>query len=98
MPDTTTKTTPGPVPKEQARDHFIQYIQTLVRMYPTDSAVVAHGILCIFDGVAGSLPAFDITIRPHPDDKAYCEAQGDDWYVDGQVINDDVHLHDLLKQ
>jgi hypothetical protein len=41
------------------------------------------------------LPAFDLVARPHPDNEAYHKAHGQDWVVDGQVINDDVHLHDM---
>jgi hypothetical protein len=55
-----------------------------------------HSVLCIFDGVSGGLPAFDITASPHPDDKEYCRAEGEDWIEPGTVINDDCMLHEML--
>lgn len=56
---------------------------------------LVHSVLCIFDGVSGGLPAFDIVARPHPDDKAYHIAEGEDWIEDGTVINDTM-LHEFL--
>ena len=57
-----------------------------------------HSILCVFDGSSASLPAFDITASPHPDDKKYHQENEENWWTDGEVINDDVHLHDLLNE
>jgi hypothetical protein len=54
-----------------------------------------HSILCIFDGVSGGLTAFDIVASPHPDDKEYHQAEGEDWIEPGTVINDCM-LHELL--
>jgi hypothetical protein len=56
---------------------------------------LVHSILCIFDGVSGGLPAFDITASPHPDDKEYHRAEGENWIEPGTVINDCM-LHELL--
>ena len=55
---------------------------------------LAFSILGIFDGTTPGLPALDIVLRPHPDDKEYQKDQDEDWFEDGMVINDDVHLHD----
>lgn len=38
--------------------------------------------------------ALDLVLNPHPDDKAYRQADGENWYKPGQVINDDCALHD----
>jgi hypothetical protein len=54
-----------------------------------------HSFLCIIDGVSGEMPAFDLVARPHPDDKAYHQAEGENWIEDGTVINDTM-LHELL--
>jgi hypothetical protein len=54
-----------------------------------------HSMLCIFDGVSGDLPAFDIQVSPHPDDAEFRRSQGEDWYEPGMVINDYM-LHELL--
>jgi hypothetical protein len=54
-----------------------------------------HSLLCLIDGVSGEWPAFDLVARPHPDDKAYHQAEGENWIEDGTVINDTM-LHELL--
>lgn len=46
---------------------------------------MAHSMLVIFDGCSG-LPAFDIVVRPHEDDKQYCIDNEEDYYVDGMEI------------
>ena len=56
---------------------------------------LVHSILCIFDGVNGGMPAFDIVASPHPDDKEFHRAEGEDWIEPGTVINDCM-LHELL--
>lgn len=55
---------------------------------------MAFSIFTMLDGGAGSLPAFDLVARPHPDDKAFYEAEDEDWIEDGTVINDDAILHE----
>ena len=56
---------------------------------------VVFSMLNIFDGTDASLPAMDISLRPHPDDKEYSKEEERNWYEDGMVINDDCHLHEL---
>lgn len=55
---------------------------------------LAFSILNIFDGNT-DLPAFDIVARPHHDDKAYDQSNGDDFIEDGTVINDGCMLHEM---
>lgn len=54
---------------------------------------LAFSILNIFDGTSSELPAFDLIPSPHPSDKAFHEAEGEN-YFEAVVINADVHLHD----
>jgi hypothetical protein len=54
-----------------------------------------HSVLCVFDGVNGGMPAFDIVASPHPDDKEFHRSEGDDWIEPGTVINDCM-MHELL--
>ena len=54
-----------------------------------------HSFLCIFDGVSGGMPAFDIVASPHPDDKEYHRSEGENWIEPGTVINGTM-LHELL--
>jgi hypothetical protein len=57
----------------------------------------AFNILVLLDGMAGGFPSLDLVLRPHPDDKPDAESNGEDWYLDGMTINDEVLLHDLFK-
>lgn len=54
-----------------------------------------HSLLVIIDGES-ALPAFDLVVRPHPDDKQYAIDEDSDYYEDGQVINKNAMLHDSL--
>lgn len=50
---------------------------------------VVFSMLSLIDGCSGSFPiALDLVLRPHPDDKQYYIEYGEDYYEDGQVIND----------
>lgn len=49
---------------------------------------LVFSILNIFDGTTMALPAMDIVLSPHPDDKQFHIDEGDNWYESGQVIND----------
>lgn len=95
------------ITKEEAREMVLDHIRALVTYWDTESRAttsheklegLAFSILNIFDGTAATLPAFDIAVRPHPDDKAYHEADGSNYFEDGMVINDDCHLHELLHR
>lgn len=57
---------------------------------------VTFSILGILDGSSMGLPAFDLVLRPHPDDKEFFIEQGLDWFEDGMVINEEVILHEEL--
>ena len=55
---------------------------------------VVFSVLNIFDGTTVGLPAMDILLSPHPDDKEFRISEGDNWYEDRQHIND-CYLHEL---
>lgn len=55
-----------------------------------------HSVLTTLDGCSIGLPAFDLIPSPHPDDEVYYQANDENWYPSGLVINDDCMLHDLL--
>lgn len=86
---------------EEVRETFLDQIRFLAhywaRQKPNSSREACDGlafsILNIFDGTSG-LPAFDIIVRPHPDDKQYHIENGEDYYEDGMMIND-CHLHEM---
>jgi len=91
--------------EEEARGEFLDQIRMYVSHWEgaSDRTVrerldgLAFSILNIFDGTAADFPAVDIVLRPHPDDEAFCRESGEDWFQDGQVINN-CYLHDLWYQ
>lgn len=88
---------------EEVRTEFMDYVRHLC-FYWSKADVktelercegMAHSMLVVFDGCS-SLPAFDLVVRPHPDDKEFNQEEGENWYPDGVAINDDCHLKTLL--
>ena len=75
-------------------DHFDLLLRTVLhdkRVEGTEDKMrlLVHSMLCVFDGVSGGLPAFDITPAPHPGDRLYDFKQGDKWWpVDRRNIAD----------
>ena len=56
---------------------------------------VVFSILNIIDGTSGGFPAaINLVMETHPDDKEYCISNDKKWVENGQIINDDVMLHD----
>lgn len=56
---------------------------------------VAFSIFAELDGESESLPAVDLVVRPHPDDKEYQKSRGKNWHVDGMVLNETELHHEL---
>lgn len=101
--------TPRAYTAEEAREKFLEAVRAAVHFWvhaklnpdPERSEIqhrcdgVAFSILNVIDGTTGGMPCLDLVLRPHEDDKAYCEGEGENWFEDGQVINDDDdYLHD----
>jgi hypothetical protein len=91
-----------PISKEKAREEFLDHVRHLAHYWSRIERDplrmcegVAFSILTAIDG-SSALPTYDLVVRPHPDDKTFHENKGEDYYVDGMVINDDVHLHDMF--
>ncbi len=49
---------------------------------------LCFSFLTMIDGSNVELPSMDLVLRPHPDDKAFAEANDENYYEDGMVIND----------
>lgn len=89
--------------KEEVREQFLSRVEVITRYWDRVEDMtseeklegLAFSIMNIFDGTS-SLPAFDIVVKPHPEDKEYLIAEGENYYQDGMVINDDVMLHELI--
>jgi hypothetical protein len=90
---------------EEARADFLAHVRQVARYWesPPDRTVrerlegLAFSILNIFDGTSG-LPAMDIVLRPHPDDEAFYKSEDENWFEDGQIINDGVMLHEVFYE
>lgn len=89
---------------EETREMFLGQIKSICRSWSEVDCEtelyrcegVAFSILNILDGTS-SLPAFDLLVRPHPDDKAFHEAEGDNYFEDGQMVND-CYLHEEFSR
>jgi hypothetical protein len=87
-----------------AREAILDHIAAVVRYWATlpDKSPqerchgVAFSILTMIDGCA-DLPAMDLVMRPHPDDEAFLKDEGERWWPDGLVVNDDHYLHEIMK-
>ena len=91
--------------KEEVRDMFMDKVRSTAQYWATipEGGTIqercegtAFSILNIFDGTTMDLPGFDIVARPHPEDKQYCIDEGENYFEDGTVINDDCMLHELF--
>ena len=88
---------------DEARTEFLKSIQVICQYWSKqncDSALdmcngVAFSILNIFDGTHAGIPALDILLSPHEDDKQYNIENGDNYYEHGMMIND-CCLHELF--
>ncbi len=92
--------------KEEVREEFLRQIKAVVKYWATTKIMeperdtieercdgVAFSILNIFDGTTAILPALNISLDPHADDKDYYKKHGEKWYKRGMIINNDVILH-----
>ena len=94
--------TPRPYTADEVRERFLDHVRSLAVYWagqqdqtPLERCEgVAFSILNIFDGTTG-LPAMNISLAPHTDDRAYQESNGENWYEPDQIIND-CYLHELF--
>lgn len=90
--------------KEEVREQFLAQVRVVYNywaMLPCKSDIercegVAFSMLNILDGTSAALPAFNLSVCPHHDDKAFLIGEGENYYGENQVINDDCMLHELL--
>jgi hypothetical protein len=54
---------------------------------------LCFSILAMIDGSSLGLPAMDIVLRPHPEDKPFALENDEDYWEDGMVINNTM-LHE----
>jgi hypothetical protein len=94
-----------PYTKEEMREMFIAQCKAVSFSWSTAKDQtpremcdgVVFSMLNIIDGMSGGFPAaINLTMEPHPDDKKYCISNDENWVEPGQVINDDVMLHEIF--
>jgi hypothetical protein len=93
-----------PYSKEHARDMFLKHIRHIMVYWLNEQRTpdtagkmdgLVFSILTMIDGSSAALPSFDIVTRPCDEDEAFCKSEGEDYWEDGMVINDDCMLHEL---
>ncbi len=52
---------------------------------------LAFSILSMLDGCSMALPRIELVVRPHPDDQSFAQQNKEDWFIDGQVLDDVTH-------
>jgi hypothetical protein len=94
-----------PYTKEEMREMFLAQCKSVAFSWSREKDRtpremcngVVFSMLNIIDGMSGGFPAaINLVMEPHPDDKEFCISEGENWVEPGQVINDDVMLHDLF--
>lgn len=88
---------------DEVRQNILSHVRAMVKYWATQPLGkntterldgLAFSLLVMIDGCS-ELPAMDLVMRPHPDNERFKREEGENWYQNGQVINGDVHLHDL---
>jgi hypothetical protein len=88
---------------DESRAEFLSVIRAQAQYWADDNLSatvqercdgVAFAILCVLDGVNMAFPALNLTLAPHPSDKAYGKENGENWHKPGACISD-CELHDL---
>lgn len=86
---------------EEARQQVYEHLRLMAKYWADLPGLSAHArtdgmafsILSMLDG-STNLPVMDVVIRSTDEDKAYHVANGENFYEDGTVINEDVMLHE----
>lgn len=73
--------------QQEVRDNFLRHVRAIVDYWsnqpgkPRDHiSGCAFSILVALDGGSAEFPGFRVIPYPHPDDKSYCQSQGENWY------------------
>ena len=87
---------------EETRDHFLNHLADMAQYWadlpnktPRERCNgLIHSVLAMVDGCSMDIPAIDMQMAPHPEDKAYFISQGENYY-EPELLFNDCHLHDL---
>jgi hypothetical protein len=91
---------------DQARERFLDHVRALVDYWDREASGdqrhrlegVAFSILVLLDGGSGHMPGWVVCPSPHPEDRAYCEAQGEEYWPEAPDAGTDIagSLHELF--
>jgi len=92
---------PKPYTPEEARKMFLDQLRSTKEYWLKVSGQtegermdgLIFSILVMLDGGTIGMPAMDIRLCPHKNDKAYHISKGEQWFKPGQLIND-CQLHE----
>ncbi len=92
--------------KEEVQEKFLNHLRAIAKYWANEACQtaqercdgVAFSILSLIDGSILGLPAIDLALCPHESDEAFCRSNGENWFEDGMIINDDVALHEMWHQ
>ena len=95
---------PRVLTEQEVRDLFLKQCRALAHYWITTPEHNGHpdeirrrvegaifSALVILDGGAIALPKFKVIPDPHPDDKAYCKKNGENWFPDNVDIAGSLH-------
>jgi hypothetical protein len=88
---------------EEVRQEVIEYLAGMAEYWDSmpnkTSKEKLDGLVFSFftmlDGVT-SLPAFDLVLRPHENDKEFFISEGENWYEPGMIVNDCM-MHEIYR-
>lgn len=91
--------------KEEVLEKFFKHVNSNIKYWSEEHQDMSikerirgaiFSTLVIFDGGKFDLPAINLVLNPHPDDKQYNIDNSKNYFEEGMVINDDCQLHDML--
>ena len=85
---------------EEATEMFLNHVRALVEYWdgPISSQTtkdrlsgLAFSILTLLDGDSMAMPGCSVAVQPHEDDKAYHQANGENWFEPGTELGWQLH-------
>jgi len=90
---------PRELTDDEVKERFLRHIWTMIDYWAAEDRApssreklsgLAHSLLAAIDGCAMALPGFMLAPDPHPDNKAYNRAHGEDWYPRAGDVKHDI--------
>jgi hypothetical protein len=101
---------------DEIRDRFLKHLWDSIRYWAGEDGSnvpahytsrerlegLTHSILATLDGCTLAVPSFIVAPHPHPEDKAFHQERGEDWFPENHQIEEQIKgdiggcLHELL--